>query len=126
MTHWQLDHVQIAAPPGCEEEARQYFGRLLELPEIPKQGETRRTGGVWFRTGQHEIHVGVEAGFVPARKAHVALYSADESRLTSLANRLSSAGYPVRWDERLPGIRRFFTDDPWGNRFEFLTRTRSE
>jgi len=26
----------------------------------------------------------------------------------------------VEWDESIPGVRRFFTFDPWGNRVELL------
>jgi hypothetical protein len=26
----------------------------------------------------------------------------------------------VTWDDALPGERRFYSEDPWGNRIEFL------
>ena len=73
-----LDHVQIAAPADCEEEARRFFGELLGLPELPKP--------------------------------------------EPLAARLEAAGVDVRWDDELPGLRRFYAEDPWGNRLEFLQR----
>ena len=72
-----LDHVQLAAPRGCEDP------------------------------------------FAPARKAHPAL-RADAGELRELADRLAATGAPVEWDERYPGVRRFFTADPWGNRLELL------
>jgi hypothetical protein len=31
-----LDHVQIAAPKGCETDARRFFGDLLGLSEIER------------------------------------------------------------------------------------------
>jgi hypothetical protein len=31
-----IDHLQLAAPKGCEAEARRFFGRLLGLAEIEK------------------------------------------------------------------------------------------
>ena len=65
-----IDHIQLAAPPGCEEAARRFFGELLGLEEIPKPEPIRARGGVWFRVGPHELHIGVEPGFAPARKAH--------------------------------------------------------
>ena len=114
-----LDHVQLAAPAGCEKAARFYFGGLLGLPELEKQGETAGSGGAWFQLGMVELHVGVDKDFRPAKKAHVALRVAD---LDGMAERLQQAGYPVLWDTRLPGMRRFFTVDPWGNRMELLTR----
>jgi catechol 2,3-dioxygenase-like lactoylglutathione lyase family enzyme len=31
-----IDHVQLAAPPGCEDEARRFFAGVLGLTEIEK------------------------------------------------------------------------------------------
>jgi muramoyltetrapeptide carboxypeptidase len=114
-----LDHVQLAAPPGCEAEARRFYGELLGLQEIEKPAGVRSSDGVWFVVGAHELHVGVEEEFSPARKAHPGL-SAAPDELDSLARRLSAAGVPVLWDDRLLDRRRFFTEDPWGNRLEIL------
>jgi catechol 2,3-dioxygenase-like lactoylglutathione lyase family enzyme len=107
----RLDHVQVAAPPGCEAEARRFYGDLLGLVEVEKPAPLRSRGGVWFE----QLHVGVEEDFSPARKAHPALRAAD---LDALAERLAAAGERVQWDESLPGVRRFYTADPFGNRIE--------
>ena len=120
MTVIGLDHVQLAAPPGCEHEARRFFGELLELEEIEKPGVLAARGGVWFRCGAQQVHVGVDADFAPARKAHPALRVDGREALEALAFRLAAAGAAVRWDEEIPGVRRFFAADPWGNRLEFL------
>jgi catechol 2,3-dioxygenase-like lactoylglutathione lyase family enzyme len=113
-----LDHVQVAAPPGCEAEARRFYGELLGLEEIDKPEELRARGGVWFRCGgAQQLHVGVERDFRAATKAHPAL-AADG--LDELAARLAAGGAPVTWDDALPGTRRFYTADPWGNRIELL------
>jgi catechol 2,3-dioxygenase-like lactoylglutathione lyase family enzyme len=114
-----LDHVQLTAPPGCEPAAREFYGRLLELPEIEKPPGLRPDGGAWFALGSGQIHIGVEHEFVPARKGHPAMRVA-VVRLDALAARLTEAGAPVDWDQRIGGVRRFFTADPWGNRLEFL------
>jgi catechol 2,3-dioxygenase-like lactoylglutathione lyase family enzyme len=114
-----LDHVQIAAPPGCEDAARRFFGELLGLEELPKPEPLASRGGAWFRVGAHELHVGVEAAFEAARKAHPA-FAVDD--VDELAARIEGAGVDVRWDDELPGIRRFYAADPWGNRLEFLQR----
>ena len=115
-----LDHVQVAAPPGCEPEARRFYGQLLGLPELDKPEPLRGRGGAWFALGpEHQLHVGVQEPFTPAVKAHPALRVA-EDRLDALATRLSAAGVEVVWDEALPGARRFYTTDPWGNRLELL------
>jgi catechol 2,3-dioxygenase-like lactoylglutathione lyase family enzyme len=117
-----LDHVQVAAPPGCEEAARAFYGGLLGLAELDKPEPLRGRGGAWFALAEgHALHVGVVAdGFVPATKAHPALRAGGADALRDLARRLAAAGSPVRWDEELPGVLRFYTADPWGNRVELL------
>ena len=117
----RLDHVQLAAPPGCEAAARAFYGGLLGLPELPKPEPMRASGGVWFALGAQELHIGVEAGFTPAAKAHPALAVDGDGDLDALAERLAQAGAKVEWDDRYPGVRRFFTADPWGNRVELLS-----
>jgi catechol 2,3-dioxygenase-like lactoylglutathione lyase family enzyme len=114
-----LDHVQLAAPPGCEPAARKFFGQLLGLPELAKPEALAARGGVWFAIGDHrqQLHIGVSADHAPARKAHPAFATSD---LDALAERLAAAGHEVRWDTELPGVRRFYVDDPWGNRLELL------
>ena len=112
-----LDHVQVAAPPGCEAEARGFYGRLLGLAEIEKPEALAARGGVWFACGTQQLHVGIAADFTPASKAHPALAAND---LPALAERLILAGAPVHWDDAMPGVQRFYTEDPWGNRLELV------
>lgn len=112
----ELDHVQIAAPPGCEAEARRFYGGLLGLDEIEKPEPLRARGGVWFQAGARQLHIGVEEEFRAARKAHPAFRVSGEE-LDSLAARLGD----VQWDDSLPGVRRFYVADPWGNRVELLS-----
>jgi catechol 2,3-dioxygenase-like lactoylglutathione lyase family enzyme len=118
----QLDHLQIAAPRACEAEARAFYGRLLGLNELQKPANLQRRGGLWFAVGDRQLHIGVEEAFAPARKAHPAFRWADDGELRAVAARLCEAGVPVQWDEELPGVRRFFSSDPWGNRLEFLAK----
>jgi catechol 2,3-dioxygenase-like lactoylglutathione lyase family enzyme len=117
-----LDHVQVAAPPGCEAAARAFYGELLGLQELDKPAALRARGGAWFAlAGGHALHVGVVAqGFAPATKAHPALRAGGEASLRDLAMRLAGAGSPVTLDDDLPGELRFYTADPWGNRLELL------
>ena len=112
-----LDHVQLACPPGSEDEARAFYGELLGLREIEKPKPLRSRGGVWFECGSHQLHLGVEEPFSPARKAHPAIRVDGVTELERLAERLGD----VRWDRHLPGCKRFYVDDPFGNRLELLT-----
>jgi catechol 2,3-dioxygenase-like lactoylglutathione lyase family enzyme len=114
-----LDHVQLAAPPGSEPQARWFFGELLGLRELHKPPSLQARGGVWFALGTHQLHIGIDSQFTPARKAHPALQVASVE-LDGLAARLEAAGIDVLWDDALPGVRRFFVADPWGNRIELV------
>ena len=113
-----LDHVQVAAPPGSEVEARRFYGELLGLREIPKPDGLAATGGAWFECGAQELHIGIEDPFEPARKAHPGFAVRDDAMLDAVAERLTAAGVSVKWDDRLEGVRRFYAEDPWGNRLE--------
>jgi catechol 2,3-dioxygenase-like lactoylglutathione lyase family enzyme len=110
-----IDHVQVAAPVGSEDDARVFYGDLLGLPELPKPAELAARGGCWFRAGAQEFHVGVEDRFLAAEKAHPGLVADD---LDALAARLQDAGYEVVYDDAIPGVRRFHVRDPFGNRLE--------
>jgi len=112
-----IDHVQLAAPPGCEVEARRFFAELLGLEELEKPVALRARGGVWFRVGEQELHVGVEEEFAPARKAHPAFAVA---RYDELLARLHAAGVRVTDDASIPGVCRCYVADPWGNRIELV------
>jgi catechol 2,3-dioxygenase-like lactoylglutathione lyase family enzyme len=114
-----LDHVQVAAPPGREADARRFYGELLGMRELDKPAALQARGGAWFAAGAdgQQLHVGVEDPFAPARKAHPALRAAD---LDALAAQLEAAGVPVTWDDAIPGLRRFYAEDPFGNRIELL------
>lgn len=116
-----IDHIQLAAPPGCEVEARRFFAGVLGLAEIEKPPFLAIRGGAWFRAGKQQIHVGVEEGFTPASKAHPALL-VELARLEDMAGRLAQAGAPVVWDDELAPLRRFYAADPWGNRIELIAR----
>jgi hypothetical protein len=114
-----LDHVQLAMPAGGELLARQFYGGLLGLAEIPKPPNLANRGGTWFRCGPLQLHLGVESEFRPAKKAHPALLVTE---LADLLNSLTAAGFEVKYDtEPVPGFDRAFTFDPFGNRIELLS-----
>jgi catechol 2,3-dioxygenase-like lactoylglutathione lyase family enzyme len=121
-----LDHVQVAAPAGCEAEARRFYGEVLGLVEVPKPAALRGRGGVWFALAGAQLHVGVAEPFSPARTAHPAFRLHDSGALTALARRVEATGAPVAWDDALARVRRFFTEDPWGNRLELLAAARGD
>jgi len=112
-----IDHVQLAMPPGGEDDARAFYGGLLGLSETPKPAALAKRGGVWFESGAVKLHLGVESDFRPARKAHPGLVVRD---LGSLVARLRDAGVEVV-DDALAGYERVYVSDPFGNRLELMT-----
>jgi catechol 2,3-dioxygenase-like lactoylglutathione lyase family enzyme len=110
-----FDHVQLAAPRGGEAAARSFYGALLGMEELPKPEAIRARGGVWFRAGPQELHIGVEEPFAPARKAHPGLIVSD---LGSVRARLAEAGHEPEDNDAIEGVRRLFVHDPFGNRLE--------
>jgi catechol 2,3-dioxygenase-like lactoylglutathione lyase family enzyme len=112
-----IDHVQLAMPEGGEPDAVAFFVGVLGFDEEAKPPPLDERGGCWFAAGATRLHLGVEAGFQPQKKAHPAFLAVD---LDALAAALMMAGYPVRWDEVLPERQRFYTDDPFGNRIEIM------
>ncbi len=112
----RLHHVQISGPAGCEPQMRAFWVDVIGLDEAPKPERLRPRGGAWFRSGGLELHVGIEEGFAPARKAHPGIAVGD---VEALAARVESSGAAVVWDDNIPGLRRFHTADPFGNRVEF-------
>ena len=113
----RIDHIQIAAPEGCEQAAREFYGSLLGLKEFEKPPLLAARGGCWFECGAQQVHIGVERDFRPARKAHPAFAV---SNLDELRAALTARGIKAVDDENLPGTRRFYAEDPWGNRLEFV------
>jgi catechol 2,3-dioxygenase-like lactoylglutathione lyase family enzyme len=115
-----IDHVQIAMPAGEEDKARAFYLEHLGFTEIPKPPELAKRGGVWFESGHVQLHLGVEADFHPARKAHPAFVVDD---LDSLIATLQSAGYQTDTSQpALEGYKRAHVFDPFGNRIELMEK----
>lgn len=115
-----IDHVQLAMPAGGEIAARAFYADLVGIPEQPKPAHLAVRGGCWFESAAVKIHLGVDADFRPARKAHPALVV---DGLAALVNRLAAAGVRVVDDEPLDGYDRVYVDDPFGNRIELMEPT---
>ena len=112
-----IEHVQLAMPRGEEERAREFYSALLGIPEVPKPPELAKRGGVWFENKFLKLHLGVEADFRPARKAHPALLVEDLRQLVAL---LREHEISVEADDALDGFFRVYVSDPFGNRIELM------
>ena len=117
---WQLDHVQLAIPPGAEGRCDEFYVTLLGFHALEKPPLLAARGGRWYRRDGVTVHLGVEDDFRPAKKAHPAIAVDDYDQLLV---RLGDAGVDVRPDESIPGTTRCYVDDPVGNRLELIDVT---
>jgi len=113
----KLDHVQLAMPPGAEDTAREFFSGILGMVEEEKPDALAGRGGCWFRSNSLVLHIGVDNDFRPQKKAHPAICVAD---IDQLASKLQEHRIPVVRDDSLPDRMRFYSEDPFGNRIEFI------
>jgi catechol 2,3-dioxygenase-like lactoylglutathione lyase family enzyme len=109
-----IDHVQLAIPVGSEDRAREFYVGVLGLTEVAKPPVMAARGGAWFEAGPTVVHVGADADFVPARKAHPALLVA------GLEAFIAQSSLEARWSDEIPGTVRCHVDDPFGNRIELV------
>ena len=112
-----IEHVQLAMPADMEQAAREFYEGLLGIPEVPKPPQLAKRGGAWFERGSLKVHLGVEADFRPARKAHPALLVVD---LEALVDRLKQHNVQVIDEDPLEGYFRVYVADPFGNRIELM------
>jgi catechol 2,3-dioxygenase-like lactoylglutathione lyase family enzyme len=120
MSILSIHQVQLAIPEAGEEKAREFYVNILCLTEVPKPPELAKRGGMWLRSGDAQLHLGIETEFRAARRAHPAFIV---DNLDSLLERIQVAGY--EWDLSQPpldGFKRAHVFDPFGNRIELLER----
>ena len=115
----RLNHVQISISPGEEDKARDFYGKLLGLKEIPKPEILRPSGGLWFEVADIQLHIGVEVGQSPSKR-HPAF---EVENLQQIRAYLSENGVRTKDEHSLSGVDRFSFLDPFGNRIEFMERT---
>ena len=107
-------------PRGREAEAEAFYCGVLGFAVVPKPPHLAARGGRWFRANGVSLHLGVEAEFAPARKAHPAFVV---NSLAEVQSRLEAAGVEIVWDTQIEGYERFYAADPFGNRLEFMQPT---
>lgn len=112
-----IDHVQVAMPAAGKADAVAFYENVLGIPQVPKPAHLAARGGCWFEHDGVKVHLGVDADFRPAAKAHPA-FVVDGIRRLVVA--LVAAGFVVTDDEPLEGIDRVYVTDPFGNRIELM------
>lgn len=112
-----LHHINLTIPAGGEDQSRSFWGSILGMTELEKPPVLAARGGCWFRGGGLEVHLGVSKDFSPIRNAHPGILV---TALVAFAEHLQAHSVPVTWDGNFPEFHRFYSEDPFGNRLEFL------
>jgi catechol 2,3-dioxygenase-like lactoylglutathione lyase family enzyme len=115
----RIDHVQVCIPRDAEERAREFYGGLLGLEEIPKPEALRENGGMWYKVADLQLHVGVEEVVAPSKR-HPAF---EVEEIDEVRAYLERRGVKTKDEPSLPGVKRFSFYDPFGNRIELMEKT---
>ena len=115
-----LDHVQVAIPVGGEERAREFYGGILRFSEVEKPAAMAGRKSIWFVAGAVNLHLGIDAEFRPAKRAHPAFVV---DNLDEIVTACEGAGLATKPDVSFSDFRRVHVFDPFGNRLELMEST---
>jgi catechol 2,3-dioxygenase-like lactoylglutathione lyase family enzyme len=110
-----LHHAQVFYPPGEEAKARAFYGTALGLAEITRPVALSDRDGLWFAAGEGQVHLSAQADLALHGRRHFALKIDDLD-----ATRAKLATHGARFEEAtpIPGWRRCYVFDPFGNKIE--------
>jgi catechol 2,3-dioxygenase-like lactoylglutathione lyase family enzyme len=117
----KLHHVNVTVTKEEEAAAKNFYGVVLGLPEVPKPEGSRARGGAWYQLGPVQLHLSIEAGPIDsrARKRHVCYLVED---LAAAEAQFRAADVEIFPDDLpTPGWPRFYVRDPGGNRLEIAS-----
>jgi catechol 2,3-dioxygenase-like lactoylglutathione lyase family enzyme len=114
----RLHHIQICIPPGFEDDARRFYTDMLGFEEIEKPKALKPNGGLWYKMGDSEMHIGIEPEIYPSKR-HPAFEVEDVSAAWKF---LKSKNITVNEETAIPGQKRISFLDPWKNKIELLQK----
>jgi catechol 2,3-dioxygenase-like lactoylglutathione lyase family enzyme len=106
-----LHHAQVFYPPGQESRARTFYGQALGLEEIERPSTLRDRAGIWYAAPPGHVHLSAEGDLALHPRRHFAL------RVTEL-DALRASGARFEDADPIPGWRRIYVFDPFGNKIE--------
>lgn len=115
----RLDHIQICIPIGAEDEARDFYTGVLGFTEIEKPETLKANGGLWYKIGDIELHIGVENREGYRSKSHPAF---EVENIEAVRRYLEEKGVITQDEKAISGVTRFSFHDPFHNRIEFLEK----
>ena len=110
-----LHHAQVFYQPGGEAEARDFYAKGLGLAEIERPATLADRDGLWFEAGQGQVHLSAQDDLALHGRRHFALKVDD---LDALRAHLAKQGARFEEATPIPGWRRCYVFDPFGNKIE--------
>ena len=114
----QIHHVNVTVPRSLEDAAKNFYGVIMGLQEVPKPESSRGRGGAWYQLGPLQLHLSIEdpLGENCTSKRHVCYTVAN---LAEAEEKFRGAGVEILPDDQPTlGWSRFYVRDPGGNRLE--------
>ena len=102
-------------PPGHEEKARNFYGKALGLAEIERPASLSDRRGIWYAAGEGQVHLSAQSDLALHSRRHFALRVDD---LDAMRTKLASHGAQFEEADPIPGWRRCYVFDPFGNKIE--------
>jgi catechol 2,3-dioxygenase-like lactoylglutathione lyase family enzyme len=110
-----LHHAQVFYTPGGEQKARDFYGKALGLAEVARPETLSDRDGLWFEAGAGQIHLSAQDDLALHGRRHFALKVDD---LDALRDTLARGGARFEEATPIPGWRRCYVFDPFGNKIE--------
>ncbi len=112
-----LQHVNVRVSPAVEAAAKEFYGTLLGLREVPKPEDAAARGGAWYQLGDVQLHLSRDKNAVnEGSKRHICFHVAD---LVEAQKHLENLGVEILPDDQpIAGQSRFYIRDPGGNLIE--------
>ena len=110
-----LHHAQVFYPPGEEAKARDFYQKSLGLAEIARPATLADRDGIWFAAPPGHVHLSADRDLALHPRRHFALRVDD---LDATRARLARGGARFEEATPIPGWRRVYVFDPFGNKIE--------
>ena len=119
-----LHHVNVTVPTELEAAAKEFYGSVLGLKQVPKPAAARPSGA-WYQIGANQLHLSVEdEARGPWSSRHVCFAVSD---LAETERKFRDAGVEIIPDPRpVQGSPRFYVRDPGGNQLEIVQQLMSD
>ncbi|HBB98829.1 MAG TPA: bleomycin resistance protein [Blastocatellia bacterium] len=112
-----LHHVNITVPAEQEGAAKNFYGAVLGLKQVPKPAAARQSGA-WYQIGENQLHLSVDEEPRSISSRHIC-FTVDD--LPETEKKFRDAEVEIIPDPRpIPGTRRFYVRDPGGNQLEIV------